>query len=92
MRGNFVYKRLGGKISKQRRVASLSQEQVSMACHVDRTYIGRLEQGKANPSLRVMIKVARALKISLSDLLDGITIFIIINHIDDILDYTDFVV
>lgn len=91
MRGNFVYKRLGGKISKRRRVASLSQEQVSMACHVDRTYIGRLEQGKANPSLRIMIKVARALKITVSDLLDGISVFIILYNIDMFLDFSDFV-
>ncbi|HLL61096.1 MAG TPA: helix-turn-helix transcriptional regulator [Candidatus Nitrosocosmicus sp.] len=72
MKGNFVYKRLGDKISKHRRSSDLSQEEVSLRCHMDRTYLGRIEQGKVNPSLRVMIKISRALKIKLSVLLDGI--------------------
>ncbi len=72
MRGNFIYKRLGDNIAKIRRSNSFSQEEVSLTCNIDRTYLGKVEQGKANPSLRVMVKLSRFFKIKLSDLVKGV--------------------
>jgi len=72
MRGNFIYQRLGEKIVVRRKKKGLSQEDLSILTDVDRTYIGRVEQGKANPSFKTLIKISRALKMRLSELLKGV--------------------
>lgn len=71
MRGNFIYRRLGDKIYQSRKKIGLSQEGLSILSHIDRTYVGRIEQGKANPSFKTMCKLSKALKIKLADLCDG---------------------
>lgn len=72
MAGHLVYKKLGSTIHRYRRQNSLSQEEIAYMCHVDRTYYGKLEQGKANPTLRILIKISRALKIQISQLVEGL--------------------
>jgi len=72
MKGNFVYQRLGEKLTKLRKEKSLSQDDLSLLCDVDRTYIARIENGKANPSFKVLLKIARGLKIKVSKLLEGV--------------------
>jgi len=72
MKVNFIYRYLGERLSKLRKQKSLSQDELSSLSDVDRTYIAKIENGKANPSLEVLIKIARGLKIKLSDLLKGV--------------------
>ena len=72
MKGNFVYQRLGEKLVKIRKQKSLSQDDLSSICDVDRTYIARIENGKANPSFKVLMKIARGLRIKVSKLLEGV--------------------
>ena len=72
MKGNFIYQRLGEKLAKLRKQKSLSQDDLSSICDVDRTYIARIENGKANPSFKVLVKIARGLKIKVSKLLEGV--------------------
>ena len=72
MKGNFVYKRLGEKLSKIRKQKEISQDKLSFLCDVDRTYIAKIENGKANPSFKVLMKIAKGLKIKLSKLLEGV--------------------
>ncbi len=71
-RGNFVYKRLGDRVIKERKLKSLSQEQLALLCGVDRTYIARIEEGKANPSIRVLYKISRVLKTKIQQLVEGL--------------------
>ena len=71
-RGNFVYKRLGDRVIKERKLMSLSQEQLALLCGVDRTYIARIEEGKANPSIRVLYKISRVLKTKIQQLVEGL--------------------
>ncbi|OGK18757.1 hypothetical protein A2866_04275 [Candidatus Roizmanbacteria bacterium RIFCSPHIGHO2_01_FULL_39_8] len=72
MRGNFFYKRLGERIVKARKKKKLSQEQLALLSDMDRTYLARVEEGKANPSIKVLNKLSRVLKIRLSSLLKGV--------------------
>jgi transcriptional regulator with XRE-family HTH domain len=72
MRGNFIYKRIGEKVYQYRKAIDLSQEDLSMLSNIDRTYVGRVEQGKANPSIKVMLKLSRVLKVKISDLVEGV--------------------
>jgi transcriptional regulator with XRE-family HTH domain len=72
MRGNFFYKRLGERIVKARKKRQLSQEQLALLSDMDRTYLARVEEGKANPSIKVLNKLSRVLKIRLFYLLKGV--------------------
>ena len=72
MKGNFIYRRLGEKLSKIRKQKDFSQDALSSFCDVDRTYIAKIENGKANPSFKVLMKIARSLKVKLSKLLEGV--------------------
>lgn len=69
MRGNFFYKRLGERIIVERKKLHLSQEDLSHISEMDRTYLARIEEGKANPSMRILHKIARRLHIKVSTLL-----------------------
>lgn len=72
MKGNFIYKRLGERLSRIRKQKDFSQDKLSYFSDVDRTYIAKIENGKANPSFKVLMKISRGLKIRLSDLLEGV--------------------
>ncbi len=72
MKGNFFYRRLGGKIFHQRKSKELSQEQLALLSTVNRTYLSKIEKGRANPSVRILGKLARVLRVKIKDLLDGV--------------------
>lgn len=60
--------RLGRKIQKIRKSLSYSQEELADLVKISRTHMGHIEQGRKSPSLEVMEKLARVLKVPLSDL------------------------
>ena len=74
MKGNYLYKRLGEKICSVRRRRAISQEKLAFLSDVDRTYVARIEEGKVNPSVKVIFKIARALHIRAQSLLIFITL------------------
>jgi len=60
--------KLGKKLRVLRTDAGLSQERLGEITGLDRTYISGIERGVRNPSLRNIEKLARALKVSVSEL------------------------
>lgn len=60
---------LGRKIQKIRKTKEYSQEELADILRISRTHMGHIEQGRRTPSLELLEKVARALKISPKDLL-----------------------
>lgn len=80
MRGNFFYDRLGHCIVKTREKKRISQEQLSFRCGVDRTYISRIEKGHANPTIRIIEKIANALRVRLHILLRNCVFSFIIGN------------
>lgn len=62
-----------GKALRQRRgKLGVSQEEFADICGLDRTYIGGIERGERNLSLVNIEKVAKAFKISLSEMFRGV--------------------
>jgi len=47
---------------------NLTQKDLAFAIGVDRSYMGFVERGKRNPTLSKIAKIAKVLKISLSEL------------------------
>ncbi|MDQ0190621.1 helix-turn-helix transcriptional regulator [Alicyclobacillus cycloheptanicus] len=61
---------LGQRIRLAREQKGWSQESLSFACGLHRTYIGAVERGERNISFLNMKRIATALDLSLSELLD----------------------
>jgi transcriptional regulator with XRE-family HTH domain len=57
---------------KRRKRARMSQEELADAADIHRTHVSLLERGRREPRLGTIVKLARALKVSPSRLLDGI--------------------
>lgn len=69
---NSFYHRLGKRIRREREKKNFSQEYLSLLCEIDRTYIARIEEGKANPTIKVLNKISQILKIKLWELLKAV--------------------
>jgi len=59
---------LGKKVQKLRIKSGYTQEELAEKIGISRAYMGFIEQGRYSPSLEVLEKLARALKVKLSDL------------------------
>lgn len=60
--------KLGSKLRELRINAELTQEKLGEITGLDRTYISGIERGVRNPSLRNIEKLAKALKVKVSEL------------------------
>jgi len=67
-------KMLGENIKKVRLVLGISQEELAFRTMLHRTYISSVERGERNLGFLNLIKIARALETSPSDLIEGIKI------------------
>ena len=61
---------LGRRIRSLRRKNDYSQEQLAERANISGKYLGEVERGQANISIEVLDKIAAALRINVSDLLD----------------------
>ena len=62
--------KLGKRLKQLRLEAGLTQEKLSIATGISQTYISGLESGTRNPSIKTLDKLAKALKVSISDITD----------------------
>ena len=65
-----ILKNFGEQVKKKRKQANLSQEELAEKLGVHRTYMSFIERGQRNPSLLMVFKISRALKIKLPELFD----------------------
>ena len=72
IRNPDVLKWFGDRVRQLRKESGLSQEAFAAQCGLDRTYIGGVERGERNISLRNIAIIAQALRISVSQLMKGI--------------------
>ncbi len=63
---------LGQRIRTLRKGRGMSQEQLSQATGLHRTYIGGVERGERNISTVNLAKIAKSLGVSLSELLRNV--------------------
>jgi transcriptional regulator with XRE-family HTH domain len=61
---------LGMAIRHVRKQKGVSQEKLALMAGIDRSYIGRVERGDNNVALLTLQKIAQALQVSLSALMD----------------------
>lgn len=64
-----VTQKFGAKIRKLRKARGLTQEKLAEKAGIDYSYMNLIENGKRNPSLKLIAKLARVLSISLGELM-----------------------
>jgi transcriptional regulator with XRE-family HTH domain len=65
-------KAFGENLRKRRLALGLSQEDLAERAGVHRTYVGSVERGERNVSLDNIVRLAGAVRVKPSDLLDGV--------------------
>ncbi len=61
---------LGAAVRELRARRGLSQERLGVRSRLHRNYVGAVERGEINPTLRVLLGLCRGLAISLAELVD----------------------
>lgn len=63
---------LGKRIVYLRKMRKFSQEDLALEANVNKNYLSDLENGRRNPSIQVLNRISKALKVPLSYLFQGI--------------------
>jgi transcriptional regulator with XRE-family HTH domain len=66
-------RKFGDNVRSRREAQDLSQEQLAERADLDRTYISGVERGVRNLSLISVIRIAKALRTSASELCEGVS-------------------
>jgi transcriptional regulator with XRE-family HTH domain len=64
-----ILKKFGEKVQRVRKSKGISQEDLAGKLAMHRNYIGMIERGERNPTIRTLYKIAKALKTNSSKLL-----------------------
>ncbi len=65
-----VVQLLGANVRRYRKLAGMSQEELALESGMKRSYVSDLERGTRNPSVRALGRLAAALKVEPSVLLE----------------------
>lgn len=65
-----ILEKFGKTLKRKRREANYSQEEFAEKLGIHRTYMSFLERGQRNPSLIMLFKISRVLKIKLPELFE----------------------
>ena len=61
--------KIGKNIKEIRKSKGISQVELAYMCNFEKTNLSRIESGNNNPTVRTLLRIAKALKVSLFDLL-----------------------
>jgi transcriptional regulator with XRE-family HTH domain len=62
---------LGAAIRRTREAVSISQERLALVAEVDRSYVGRIERGDNAVAVLTLLKIAAALDVTASALMEA---------------------
>jgi transcriptional regulator with XRE-family HTH domain len=64
-----ILEAFGQRMQKVRKEKGITQEELAAKLSMHRTYIGLVERGERNPTIRTLYKIAKALGVKSLDLL-----------------------
>lgn len=71
-RRSDILVRFGTRVHELRLSKGYSQESFAAKCGLDRTYVGGIERGERNVAIRNIESIAKALDMTLSELMEGL--------------------
>ncbi len=63
-------KDFGENVRKVRKQEGISQEELANKAEVERSYMGGIERGEKNPTLKKLYQISKALRVSIKKLFD----------------------
>ncbi len=72
MQKDVVLEKIGRVIRAARVKENLSQEKLGFEAGLDRSYVGGIERGERNMSMKILFKISKALNIKPAKLLDEV--------------------
>jgi transcriptional regulator with XRE-family HTH domain len=63
---------LGARIRDLRKSTKLTQEGLAAKAGIDSKYVQDIERGEANPTLAMLVALAKALELTLAELVEGV--------------------
>ena len=63
---------LGDELRKARIDAKMTQEELSFAAEIDRTYVSQLEHNKKSPTVEVLTRICKSLGVTASEILSRV--------------------
>lgn len=66
----IINKKIGARIRKYRKEKGITQEEAAYKSELDYSYFNQIEMGKRNPSIDALQRIAKAVGVSLKDLID----------------------
>ena len=72
IKSELVAKAFGKVMRQHRREQGLSQEKLAEMSGLDRTYVSKLERGIHQPSLTALLKLAAAMRVSASEIVEAV--------------------
>ena len=67
---SLYLEKLGKNISKIREKKKMTQYKLAKEIFADQSNLARIENGKANPTIKTLLKISSVLKCSVKDLVD----------------------
>jgi transcriptional regulator with XRE-family HTH domain len=67
-----LLKKFGQSVRRLRLNQRLSQEEFAAVAGLDRSYVGAIERGEQNPSLWTIARLAAALKVTFSEIVEDL--------------------
>jgi len=62
-------KKLGKNLKRIRTAKGISQGEISRKLEVDKSFVSNIENGKTNPTLATIAKIAKAIGVSVGELM-----------------------
>ena len=69
---NSTLIQFGRNVARLRSQAGLSQDKLAEKADLDRTYLSGIERGVRNPGIKIVIRLARALRVTVDQLCKGV--------------------
>jgi transcriptional regulator with XRE-family HTH domain len=66
----ILLRALGERIRERRKGRDISQERLAELADIHENHVRRIERGEANPSFLVLLRIARALGVKPSELIE----------------------
>lgn len=63
---------LGRELRKARKAAGLTQEQLALKAHVDRSYLSELERNLKSPTVSLFLRLCQAMGVSAAEVIHRI--------------------
>jgi transcriptional regulator with XRE-family HTH domain len=64
--------KFGRNVAQARESQKFSQDRLAEKADLDRTYVSGIERGVRNPGIKTVIRIAKALGVSVADLCKGV--------------------